>query len=242
MTLLSRFCLTILSVYLLQACAQLPPKSAQVSELGRVPTNLKATEEQRWHQICFRMPMNEEGEPNFSTDLFLAHQVVQPELEQHASEIALWRFHRRAANDQTGHQFGFFYFTYDSVAKQITQAIQESDRLEALRGLGREVGIVVDCWSKAGMESIEGLSDKNWNNATQKAWPYFAMGMSASWLSLIDQLSGEQEHSDNLIAHYEVVESAVIEIWQLQGQHAYIHHLNAIFGYEPVFIRQWMRF
>jgi hypothetical protein len=43
---------------------------------------------------------------------------------------------------------------------------------------------------------------------------------------------------------YRVVNERLVELWRDEGGHAFIHHLNALFGYEETFIyeRRLMRF
>jgi hypothetical protein len=40
------------------------------------------------------------------------------------------------------------------------------------------------------------------------------------------------------------VDEVVEEMWRQEGSHAFLHHLNAIFGYEPVVVyeRRLMNF
>ena len=39
---------------------------------------------------------------------------------------------------------------------------------------------------------------------------------------------------EDYLAFYKKVEESVTEAWKREGRHAYLHHLNAIFGYEPL--------
>ena len=43
---------------------------------------------------------------------------------------------------------------------------------------------------------------------------------------------------------YREVNEAITRSWQKEGRHALLHHLNAIFGYEPIkiYVEQMMRF
>ncbi len=64
------------------------------------------------------------------------------------------------------------------------------------------------------------------------------MGASVMWLGLINQYidaSGATDRDfDELVDDYDNVDEAIGEIWQSEGQHAFLHHLNALFGYEPM--------
>ena len=66
------------------------------------------------------------------------------------------------------------------------------------------------------------------------------------WLELIHQHADEKEvkdvEIDDLLKHYRAVNESIGKIWIQEGQHAFFHHLNAVFGYEPLFIRKMMKF
>ena len=42
---------------------------------------------------------------------------------------------------------------------------------------------------------------------------------------------------DETIRVYRRVDEEIDDIWHTEGHHALLHHLNAIFGYEPIPIR-----
>ena len=37
-----------------------------------------------------------------------------------------------------------------------------------------------------------------------------------------------------LMAVYQEVNATLSQMWREEGRHAYLHHLNALFGYEPL--------
>jgi hypothetical protein len=41
---------------------------------------------------------------------------------------------------------------------------------------------------------------------------------------------------------YRGVDAGITEIWRDQGQHALLHHLNAVFGYEEMLIQKAVSF
>jgi hypothetical protein len=45
-----------------------------------------------------------DGQTRWENDLLIAHQIAAPLLKARRIEIDLWRFHRRSAEDNTGHQ------------------------------------------------------------------------------------------------------------------------------------------
>jgi hypothetical protein len=68
------------------------------------------------------------------------------------------------------------------------------------------------------------------------------MGVSQTWLSLIRQVTAEQPLDNTspeaLLDYYRSVNDRVSALWRVHGQHAYLHHLNALFGYELLIIRE----
>ena len=37
-----------------------------------------------------------------------------------------------------------------------------------------------------------------------------------------------------MVAFYQEVNTTLSELWRKEGRHAFLHHLNALFGYEPL--------
>jgi hypothetical protein len=66
------------------------------------------------------------------------------------------------------------------------------------------------------------------------------MGVSQMWLNLIAQVADDDMKSDSpssikeIEAFYKQVEETMTDLWQNQGRHAFMHHLNALFGYKPL--------
>ena len=91
--------------------------------------------------------------------------------------------------------------------------------------------------------NIEDTSDPIWSETVQKTWPHFIMGVSETWLGLINQLATEHEQLadpddlQTLLPKYQKINAAVDEIWKQHGRHAFLHHLNAVFGYRPLYMR-----
>ena len=63
------------------------------------------------------------------------------------------------------------------------------------------------------------------------------------WLNLIDETvneTGAEQYSRKSLKEmrilYSRVNDEITEVWQKKGRHAYLHHLNAIFGYEPLIL------
>jgi hypothetical protein len=66
------------------------------------------------------------------------------------------------------------------------------------------------------------------------------------WLGLIDDAVAEGPADaparDNPMVIYRAAEKHVSQIWFREGQHAFLHHLSAVFGYRELLIVKPMRF
>jgi hypothetical protein len=91
---------------------------------------------------------------------------------------------------------------------------------------------------------IEDTSDGHWSPPIRKSWPFFIMGVCQMWISLITEITdlivpGRKPSSlPKILALYQKVNDAINKSWRDEGCHAMLHHLNAIFGYEPVLVRE----
>ena len=87
---------------------------------------------------------------------------------------------------------------------------------------------------------MEGSGDGSWNREIQKSWPYFIQGVSESILKMIEAIIDDLDTSivfDNLLNiedFYKGVSERLDCLWLNQGGHAFLHHLNALFGYKPI--------
>ena len=101
--------------------------------------------------------------------------------------------------------------------------------------------INVDNPDKNTLTAVNATSDRNWPVELQNAWPAYIMGASSTWLQLIDQ-EVKDDKADNDINHlleiYRLADANISKLWFEQGQHAFLHHLNAIFGYRPILINK----
>ena len=223
-----------------------PP--ALALNINSVATRTKLWTNYRWFKICFRMPFQADNTPRFTSDLIIADNIIKPVLSDYQPQIPLWRFHRRAAHDDTGHQFSFIFYSTPETASAITGKVSENPVLALLTSESHIEKTILNCLGQSGQEGISFTSDKNWSPELQKTWPYFIMGVSASWLSLLNELknsansdaignSWTDTKSTDFYAYYGAIEQRMDEIWQEEGVHAFFHHTSAIFGYEPVYVR-----
>ena len=102
----------------------------------------------------------------------------------------------------------------------------------------------VQCGGTTGLAEVGASSDPLWDPRLAKTWPYFIMGVSQHWLALIEAVEAELPQRGkngkalpDLLERYRRISREIDELWREQGQHAYLHHLNALFGYQPLLIR-----
>lgn len=205
---------------------------------------------QGWWHVRFGIAWPENAEPAWNVDMMLADRVVGPVLERHRHGISLWRFHRRASRDGAGHQFSFIFYSSPQRARDVMEDISASMTLKDMKKQGVIVRESYDSTLELPKPKVEDTSDAKWSPHVQKAWPYFIMGVSEMWLRLIqqarEQIQGDkppQSLADMLNA-YKQVNTRIVETWRDEGRHALLHHLNALFGYEPlvVYERKMMGF
>ena len=200
-----------------------------------------------WHTSCFRMPFDAEGRPVWGRDLLLADRVLAPLLAVRREDIVLWRFHRRAANDETGHQFSLLIHGSDAVYAAITAAIDADPLVARLKQEAQLSSVQHGCRAPQSRPEIEATSDPAWNPAIQRTWPYFIMGVSASWLALVHDLAATPPaqapaFDSDPVGFYAAIDARLAELWAAQGQHAYLHHLSGVYGYKPLRIQTWLQF
>ncbi len=234
------FCLTY-------GCTALPqrPPSTGVALTGHPATVLQGD---GWWRIRFKMNRNDDV-THWERDLLIAHRIVAPQISAHNDEIDLWRFHRRSANDDTGHQFSLLYYASAQTADMINHAVITDPLVVQLLATGILTDVFTDDVDHNDSPAVSDTSDKNWSPVMQRTWPYYIMGVSQLWLAMIDELSQEIGVSDNpdtsqLLDHYQMVNERLTYIWQHESQHALLHHLNAIFGYKAMIMREtrWQSF
>jgi hypothetical protein len=203
-----------------------------------------------WWYARFIIDWPKDSDPRWATDLLLAHQVIGPVFKDWGNDILLWRFHRRAVRDAAGHQFSFVFFAVPESARGIYGALQANPVLAALKTAQVVVREEYDDTSRATRPRIEDVSDAQWSQAVRRSWPYFAMGVSEMWLHMIDDSAVElavgktPTSAGELMALYQRIHESMQKAWVDEGRHAFLHHLNAFFGYEPlaVYEKRLMRF
>jgi len=193
-----------------------------------------------WWFAKFRMHWPAEDQANWHWDLLIAHKIVAPVLEQYQDRIRLWRFHRRAVRDGGGHQFSFIFYASAETAYQVFNMLRSNELLPEMKSAGMIIKDLYDNPDKITKPRIEDSSDASWPPSIQKNWPYFIMGASQMWLNLISETIADMPNPDNPLSlqeneeHYKKANAAITALWQEEGQHAFLHHLSALFGYRPI--------
>lgn len=233
-------------ISLLSACSQhrLP---ATTGILVTPPLDSKVESEKlSWWKVRFKIAFPEGVERDQAVVLMLADTVVGPVLKEHSDQLLWWRFHRRAARDHAGHQFSFIFYSNSNVAAQVVFDIKQNEILQSSLQSGFVEQVKYPDTSKPDQPQIEAYSDPAWSLSVQRNWPSYIMGVSAMWLGLIDELkTGELSDETDLkllLEQYRAINNQIIDLWYVEGQHALLHHLSAMFGYEPMLIRKEIRF
>jgi len=198
-------------------------------------------EENGWWYDSFKIDWPQDQELALDADLLIAHRIIGPVLARDGKDILLWRFHRRAARDEAGHRFSFIFYTTAAKARKIYADIDSSALLDQLKADGLILGVSQDDTHMIGRPGIDATSDKSWSPSLQKAWPYFIMGVSQTWLDLISRYAEDGRKKPVTVAEmrafYLEISKEVEATWKREGGHAFLHHLNALFGYGPVNLR-----
>lgn len=200
-------------------------------------------DERFWWAARFKIAWNPDREPNSAVDLLLAHAVIAPLIKDHSTRLLRWRFHRRAAPDTAGHQFTFFFYTDANTAAELFIEIKKNDLLDQAVSAQIVEKAILDNPNKPSRPRIEDMSDPQWAPSLQKNWPSYIMGVSALWLGFIDDEMAQSAPlppmgiSERLEA-YRRAETRITKTWNREGQHAFLHHLSAVFGYAPLRIRK----
>lgn len=213
---------------------------------ANLPPAYKDTNQNYWWRCQFKIVWPENSRLNWGMDLLLAHSVISPVLQNNYENISYWRFHRRAARDNAGHQFSFLFFSKPEAAAKIYWEIQQSSILQSALKANLIEKVATGDPQNPRFPNIEDTSDSNWPADIQKNWPSYIMGVSSLWLGLIDGSMQEPTYENDdinlLLEKYLEVDAKITQMWRNEGQHALLHHLSAVFGYNPLFIRKMITF
>lgn len=223
--------------FILSGCAsvgQVTPQEVKPTKYEELPTD------SGWWYARFRMAWPPDTEPDWHMDLYIAHQVILPLLERNEGDIRLWRFHRRAARDESGRQFSFIFYSSPQTAQCIFETLRTDANIMNMKFSGIIDQDLYDNPLHITRPNIEDTSDRHWPISLQKSWPWYIMGVSQTWLNLITEVVTEnmpESHPSTMPeidSFYKQVDGIVTNMWEEDGRHAFMHHLNAIFEYKPL--------
>ena len=248
------FLLAVYLVMVVSGCAVgIPLPSAPDTRPAKAVQPLPApagNADSGWWAARFQFDWPEGTDPAWHLDTLIAHQVVAPVLKAFEARLPLWRFHRRAARDKTGHQFSFIFYGPRATAMEIFVLLQSDSRLNGLRQDGVVNRIIFSDTDHIDKPCIADTADRNWSVPVQRAWPHFMAGASRMWLELIEDIASGvdggrvPEETAARRAFFRKVDEKLNRTWQEEGRHALLHHLNALFGYGPlvVYEKRYMQF
>jgi len=230
--LVGRTVLLAVLITVLAACVTQPKRPPPASEsIATAPS--EGAELPRWWYLRFRLQRNAADETESFLDLLIADRILAPAIAGNRTDIGLWRFHRRWPRDTTGHQFSLVFFAPTSVAAEVTRQVEQNPLLEQLSVDGHLVEFRVDPAGSERATDPAATSDTSWSPEIQREWPKFIMGASRMWLGLVRSEAAKQTQTD-LYERYRAVEVTLDDLWFSEANHAFFHHLSALFGYKPV--------
>ncbi len=96
-----------------------------------------------WWYARFFIDRPDGESPQWHIDTLLAGEVVAPVFEHHYRDILIWRFHRRAADDDYGHVFSFIFYSTAEGAQRVYNELGAHPVLAQLRRDGQVTRVAV---------------------------------------------------------------------------------------------------
>ncbi len=189
-----------------------------------------------WWYARFSIARREGEKPRWYIGTLLGGEVIAPVFDRNYQDIRIWRVHRRAIDDAYGHVFSFIFYSTAAGAQRIYADLDNNPVLRNLRERGVVTGVSYDNLTTITRPRIEDTSDSSWSPYLQQTWPAYAMGASRMWLDLVGMIADDRTDEPDLEQRYLTVQQAIDDIWARQGGHALLHHLSAIFGYQPLLV------
>jgi hypothetical protein len=200
------------------------------------PVSGKPAEGTGWWYARFFIARPAGEAPRWYIGTLIGGELVAPVFERHSRDILIWRVHRRAGNDAYGHVFSFIFYSTAAGAQRIYADLEKSAVLGKLRQEGKVTRVEFDNTSRVTRPRVEDTSDRHWPLPVQQTWPALAMGASRMWLDLVGEIADQHADEQDLEQRYIDVQKEISDIWATQGQHAVLHHVSAIFAYQPLLI------
>jgi hypothetical protein len=195
----------------------------------------------KWYRYCFQFSVDWEKSkierlcPEWWVDLLLFDTVLRHLLKRYKKDIAAWRIHRRADDDQARHIASFMFKVTPAISKTLERAII---RHKVYKWVAVSENFI-QFYRKQ-----ENLNAEEWPEGFVKAWVPFIQGASEMFLAMLaqameafDQGVEEGHEVDEPEARYSYAHTAIKEVWYRYGGHALFHHLSGLFAYQRLFIR-----
>jgi hypothetical protein len=229
--------------FIISGCATAPdipavdPQTASESVSSRDPGIM---DQQGWWRVSFHRDHQEDEDPMWHIGTLFAYEVIKPVLDDN-QQLVLWRFHQRARADKAGHNFSFYFYSERKDAESVYQLVNDNPLVAQLLDNHYIERLSFADVNDEVQSAIESVSDKSWPVELQKSWPYFMKGASETWLSLVDEFYRKQQLIDTLDVEQQVevfkdINDKINKIWEQKGHHAFLHHLNALFDYQELYI------
>jgi len=229
---------TVMLAFGLWGCASLSPVVETHDIQGRDQTQPDVLPEgEGWWYARFHIDRPEDEDTRWHMGTLIGGEVIAPIFDEYYQDVLIWRVHRRASRDAHGHVFSFIFYSTPQGAQRIYNAIENHTVVKSLLESGRVTRLSLDDVTTIKRPNIEDTSDKNWPVSVQKTWPALIMGASRMWLDLVSELASRESSIGGLEAKYKKVQEDLTGIWREEGQHAVLHHLNAVYAYQPLLIR-----
>ncbi len=229
---------TVMLAFSLWGCASLSPvvDSSETRAQDQMQSGV-LPEGEGWWYARFHIDRPEGEDTRWHIGTLIGGEVIAPIFDEYYQDVLIWRVHRRASRDAYGHVFSFIFYSTPQGAQRIYNAIENHTVVKSLLDSGRVTRLSLDDVATIKRPNIEDTSDKNWPVSVQKTWPALIMGASRMWLDLVSVLAADESGIGGLEAKYKKVHDDVTGIWREEGQHAVLHHLNAVYAYQPLLIR-----
>jgi hypothetical protein len=189
-----------------------------------------------WWYVRFQINWSDDY-PQWSIGTLLAGEIIAPILNNNRQDIELWRFHRRAAHDGYGHVFSFIFYSSAQTARKVNSAINKDALLSRLTREKNVIKVSFDDPEKITRPDIEDTSDPVWPESIQRTWPTFIMGASQMWLDLVIELAYKERKGQAEEILYVEVQNQITGLWMRNAKHAWMHHLNVLYAYQPILMR-----
>ncbi len=223
-----------ISLLSLVSCALISPKQDE----GKTPETeaIQLPEGKGWWYVRFHINWPDEI-PHWYIGTLLAGEVIAPILSNNRENIELWRFHRRAVRDGYDHVFSFVFYSSAKTAENIYGEVIKDPLLSRLRKEKMVIRVGLDDLTKITRPDIKDTSDPEWPEIIQSSWPTFIMGASQMWLDLVIDLANKEDSGQEEEILYAEVQNQINKLWMVNGKHVWLHHLNALYAYQPLFMR-----